>query len=50
MAVWARRPGFVSALTTPNVGPQQHADVEANMARIVGRAMEQAGMRASLKA
>lgn len=45
-----RAPGIVKALTLPAVGPSQHSGVDGNMARIVTRAMDEAGLRASIKA
>ncbi|CAN5744448.1 hypothetical protein BH24ACI4_BH24ACI4_29810 [soil metagenome] len=43
-------PGVLSALIDPAVGPSSRVPVDPSMARIVSRAMEQAGLRASVKA
>lgn len=43
-------PGIFSALTDRDVGPSSRVGVDATMARIVSKAMEQAGLRASAKA
>ncbi|MGE3853710.1 MAG: BREX system serine/threonine kinase PglW [Planctomycetota bacterium] len=43
-------PGILSALTKANVGPSTSTPVDPVMARLVSRAMEQAGLRTSAKA